>query len=154
MRAELVVDALVAAFAEQIEIEIAQYRRETVGIVELDDIVAESCTQSVAPGAVRKRAGEQAGIVDARKRCGFAVLADRIDIGGFREESAHHAPVSLGVEAEVVEGVGVPALDDRISLGGQFGHAASCGSCARIRNIPVSGTRSQSGRYASSYSIS
>ena len=154
MRAELVIDALVGALAEQIKIEIAQHRRETVGVVELDDIVAELGAQPVAPGAVRQGAGEQAGIVDARKWCGFAVLADRLDIGGFRQESAHHALVAFGVEAKVVEGVGVAALDDRIGFGGQFGHAASCGCCARIRVIPVSGTLSESGRCASSYSIS
>ena len=84
----------------------------------------------------------------------FAVLADRLDIGGFGQESAHHALVAFDVQAEIVEGIGVAALDDRIGFGGQFGHAASCGCCARIRKIPASGTRSQSGRCASSYSIS
>ena len=60
MRAELVVDALMGAFAEQIEIEIGQDRREAVGILELDDVVAEFGAELVAPGAVRQGADEQA----------------------------------------------------------------------------------------------
>ena len=67
MRAELVVEPLMGAFAEQIEIEVGQNRRKAVGIVELDHVVAEAGAQLVALRAVRQRAGEQAGIVDARR---------------------------------------------------------------------------------------
>jgi len=38
MRAELVVDSPVGAFAQQIEIEVAEHGREAVGIVEIDDV--------------------------------------------------------------------------------------------------------------------
>ena len=154
MRAELVVDALVGALAEQIEVELAQYRREAVGIVELDHIVAEAGAQLIAFRAVRQRAGKQTSIVDPRQGCRFAMLADGFHVGRLGQEGAYDALLSLGVETEIVEGVGVPALDDRIGFGGQFGHAASCGCCPSIRSIPVSGTLSQSGRCASSYSIS
>src|SRR3569832_2738754 len=41
MRAELVVYPLMSAFAEQIEIEVRQNRREAVGVLEFDDTVAE-----------------------------------------------------------------------------------------------------------------
>src|SRR6185369_13610803 len=45
VRAELVVDSLMGAFAEQMEIEVAQDRRKAVGVVQLDDIVAEARTE-------------------------------------------------------------------------------------------------------------
>ncbi|MFK4686340.1 hypothetical protein ABIF39_008097 [Bradyrhizobium diazoefficiens] len=41
VRAELVIEALMGAFAEQIEVEIGQDRRKAVGVLELDDAVAE-----------------------------------------------------------------------------------------------------------------
>jgi hypothetical protein len=41
MGAELVVDPHVRAFAEQMQVEIAQDRRKAVGVVEIDDRVAE-----------------------------------------------------------------------------------------------------------------
>jgi len=81
MRAELVVKPLVGALAEQIEIEIAQHRRKAIGVVEFDHGIAEAGAQLVAPRAVRQRACEQAGIVNARKLRRFAVLADRLDVG-------------------------------------------------------------------------
>ena len=154
MRAELVVDALMGAFAEQIEIEVGQHRRKAIGIVEIDHGVAEAGAQLVALGAVRQRADEQAGVMNARERRRLAVLADRLDIGGLRQEGAHDVAVALGMQAEIMEGIGVAAFDDRIGLGGQFGHEASLGCWDRMRSAPVNGTRSQSGRWASSYSIS
>ena len=125
MRAELVVEPLMGAFAEQIKIEIGQHRRKAVGIVEIDHVLAEAGAQLVAPRAVRQRAGEQAGVVNARQRCGFAMLADRLDLRGLGQERAHHGFAALGVKAEIVKGIGVTAFDDRIGLGGQFGHEAS-----------------------------
>ena len=73
---------------------------------------------------------------------------------GLGQERAHDVLAAFGVQAEIMEGIGVAAFDDRIGLGGKFGHEASFGCCDSIRSIPVSGTRSQSGRCASSYSIS
>ena len=154
MRAELVVDPLMGAFAEQMEIEVAQDRRKAVGVVELDDIVAEAGAKLILCRAVRQRAGEQPGLMDLFQRRAFAVFADRLDISRFREERAHDFPVAFGVKAEIAERIGVAALDDRIGLGGKFGHAAASGCCERIRIIPVSGTRNQSGRCDSSYSTS
>ena len=154
MRAELVVEPLMGAFAEQIQVEIGQDRRKAVGVVEIDHGVAEAGAQLVALGAVRQRAGEQPGVVNARQRRRFAMLVDRIDLRGLRQERAHHGPVALGVQAEIVKRIGVAAFHDRIGLGGQFGHEASLVCRDKIRSTPVSGTRSQSGRWASSYSIS
>ena len=52
------------------------------------------------------------------KRRGLAVLADRVDVRGLGQESAHDALAALAVQAEIVERIGVAALDDRIGLGG------------------------------------
>ena len=43
----------------------------------------------------------------------LAMLADRLDVGRLRQERTHDAPVTFGVQAEVVEGIGMTALDDR-----------------------------------------
>ena len=91
VRSELVVDALVGAFAEQIEVELAQYRREAVGILELDDIVAEAGAELIAFRAVRQRAGKQTSLVDPRQGCRFAMLADGLHVGRFGEEGAYDA---------------------------------------------------------------
>ena len=63
-------------------------------------------------------------------------------------------PVAFVMEAEILKGIGVTAFDDGIGLGRQFGHEVSLVCRDNIRSTPVSGTRSQSGRCASSYSIS
>ena len=147
MGAELVVEALMGAFAEQIEVEIGEDGRKAIGVVEFDHGVAEAGAQLVALGAVRQGAGEQAGIVDPRKLRRFAMLADRLDVRGFGQERAHHGTIALGMQAEIVKGIGVAAFHNRIGLRGQFGHEASLVFFAdRIRIAPVSGTRSQSGR--------
>ena len=82
MGAELVIDALMGTFAEQVEVEVGQDRGKTVGILELDDVVAEPCAELVVLGAVWQGADEQPGIVDTVQRCNLAMFADRFDFGG------------------------------------------------------------------------
>src|SRR3981081_2512888 len=82
------------------------------------------------------------------------MLVDRLDLRGLRQKRAHHGPVALGMQAEIVEWIGVAAFDNRIGLCGQFGHEASWLNGDNIRSIPVSGTLNQSGLWAISYSIS
>src|SRR5229473_7279658 len=154
VRAKLVVKTLVGPFAQQIEIEITQHRREAVGIVEIDDLVAVPGTQLIALRAVRQRAGEQSGVVDTRKFCGLAMFADRLHIGSLWQKRAHDAAVAFGMKAEIMERIGVAAFDDRIGLGEQFGHEASFAGKDIIRSILINGARSQSGRCDSSYSMS
>ncbi len=146
MHAELVVNPLMSAFTQQVKVKIAQDRRKAVGIVEIDHGLAEAGAQLITPGAVRQCASEQAGIVYALEFSRFAMLADRLDIRGFGQERAHDRLVALLVKAEIVERIGVTAFDDRIGLRGQFGHEASFACKDNIRSIPLSGTRSQSGR--------
>src|ERR1700687_253934 len=145
MRAELVVNPLMGAFAEEIQIEVAKNRRKAVGIVEVDHGIAEAGAQLVALGAVRKRAGKQSGVMNARQRRRFAMFADRLDVRCLRKERAHHGFVALFMKAEIMKWIGVAALDDRVGLRGQLAHEASFGCWDNIRRIPVSGTRSHSG---------
>ena len=63
MRTELVVQILVAAFAEQIKVEIAQHRRKAVGVVQLHDVVAVIGAQAIGADILWQFAFEQAGIV-------------------------------------------------------------------------------------------
>ena len=127
MRAKLVVNPLMGAFAQQIQIEVGQHGRKAVGVVEIDHGLAEAGAQLVALGAVRQRAGEQSGVMNARQRRRFAMLVDRIDLRRLRQERAHHGLVALGVKAEIMKGIGVAAFDNRVGLRGQFGHEASFG---------------------------
>ena len=103
MRAKLVVDSLMGAFAQKIEIEVAQNRRKAVGVVELDHGLAETGAQLVALGAVRKRAGKQACVMNARQRCRFAMFADRLDVRRLGQERAYYRLVALFVEAEIMK---------------------------------------------------
>lgn len=117
MRAELVVKALVGAFAKQIEVEIGQDRRKAIGVLEFDDVVAELRAELVVLRAVRQSSDEQAGIMDAIELRHLAVLAHRLDVGSIGKKRAHHALVALGMQPEIVERIGVTTLDDRIGLG-------------------------------------
>ena len=105
------------AFAQQIEIEVAKDRRKAVGVFELDLGLAEPGAQPIAPRAVRQRAGEQAGIMDARSSLSRPRSSTTATSRGVGQEDAHHLAAVLGVQAEIVEGIGVTAFDDRIGLG-------------------------------------
>src|SRR4051812_25077184 len=49
VRAEFVIEALVGAFTEEIKVEVAQHRRKTIGVVEIDDLVAKLRAQLIPP---------------------------------------------------------------------------------------------------------
>ncbi len=63
MRAELVVEPQLIAFAEQIQIEVGQHRRKPIGVFQLDLVVAEARPQPIVLLAVQ-RAGKQPGRID------------------------------------------------------------------------------------------
>ncbi len=72
MRAELVIETLMRAFAEQIEIEVAQDRRKAVRVLELDGVVAEARAQPVMARVrrgFRRRTARPCGCVRAARRC-------------------------------------------------------------------------------------
>ena len=154
MGAELVVEPLMGALAEQVEIEVGQQRRKAIGVVQLDHGVAEPRAQAVAIGRARARAGEQAGVVKPLQRGGVAAFVDRLDVGSLRQEGADHGAVVLEMRPEIVERIGMTAFDNGIGFGRQRRHGESPAMSARIRRTPARGTRIHSGRWAISYSIS
>src|SRR3954453_9051330 len=82
------------------------------------------------------------------------MFADDFHVGCFWQKRAHYRFLAVLMEAEILEGVGFPALHDRVSLDRRFGHAASVAEAERIRSSPVIGTPNQPGLWAISYWIS
>ena len=66
------------AFAEQMQVEIGQDRRKAIGVLHLDLVVAEARAQPVVRVARRDRAGEQAGVVDARQLADVPGLVEHL----------------------------------------------------------------------------
>ena len=71
---------------------------------------------------------------------------DRHHLIGIGHVGAHHRFVIFDMEPEIVERVGVTALDHRIGFLREGRHAATASDRDRIRNAPAIGTRTQSGR--------
>ena len=69
-------------------------------------------------------------------------------------KGAHHGDIFLYMPAEIVKWVGMPALDDGVSFAREFIHDGLPSVREMMRSVPASGTCSQSGRCANSYSIS
>ena len=96
VRAELVIQAVVTAFAEQIEVEVGEFVREEVRVVLDDDVIErEAHAQPVRNhrATLRNAAFEQARLVDALERIelGGRVLPEDLDDLGARLEHAHYA---------------------------------------------------------------
>src|SRR3569623_1344264 len=153
MGTELIEKLLMATFAEQIEIEIAQLWREAVGVLQLHDVVAIIGAQAISAAALWQCALEQACIVKTRQLGAMPLFIDRLDLRGMRQESAHNIAAVLRMQAEIAERVRMAAFEDRVGFSGES-HSATSVSLARMRSAPSSGTLNQSGRCASSYSIS
>ena len=97
---------------------------------------------------------EQAGIVDALEIAFVTLLVDDGHPLRIGKENTHYGRAGLDVRAEVAERIGMATLDDRVGFWGERRHCAASSERERMRQVPASGTRSQSGRCASSYSIS
>ena len=76
MRAELVVELQMRAFAEQMQVHVGQDRREAVGVFHLDLVVAEARSQPIMRIACLDRAGKQARVVDARQLADVAGVVE------------------------------------------------------------------------------
>ena len=87
MGAQLFVEMRVGPFAEKIEIEIGQDRRETVGIFDLDLPLAVARAQAVVSRPIGYTTLEQAGIMDALKLAFVTLLVDDGDPLGIRKEN-------------------------------------------------------------------
>ena len=154
MGAELLVQVQVRSLTEQVEVELGQNRRKAVRVVDLHFPLAVAGAHPIAAFPVAEPALEQAGGVDALEVAFVAVLVDYRYPFGIGKKDAHHRHVAFEVRAEIAERVGMTALNHRIGLGRKRAHAGASSGCARMRQVPASGTRSQLGRCASSYSIS
>jgi hypothetical protein len=146
VRAELVIELEVIALAEQVEIEIGEDGWKAIGILELDHTFPETRAQVVARGPIGEPPSKQASLVHARQFAFVPIVVDRNNLFGIRHEGTHHRLVTFDMEAEIVERVGVTALDHRIGFLRQRGHAATASDRDKIRNAPAIGTRTQSGR--------
>ena len=122
MRAQPVIDALMRAFAEQIEVIVGKHRREAVGVFQLNHIVAEAGAELIAPRAFRRGAREQPGLVNPRQLCGITLLANCVDLRGLGQEGAHDGLAAFLVQSEIVEGIGVAPFDDGVGFGGKLCH--------------------------------
>src|SRR5262245_1556301 len=154
MGAQLFVGVHMRPFAEQVEIKIGQDRREAVGILDLDLPFAVARAQAVVSRPIGPTTLEQAGIMDALKLAFVTLLVDDGDALGIRKEDANDGRVVLDMRAEVAERIGMPPLYDGVGFRRERGHCGAPSERERMRQVPANGTRSQSGRCASSYSIS
>ena len=158
MRAELVVELEMRAFAEQMQVHVGQDRRKAVGVLHLDFVVAEPRPQTIMRIARRHRPGEQSGVMDAWQIADVAFAVQHLHLGCLGQEHPHHRLAVLVVPAEIVERVVVMTLDDRArGLGNAHASTGLGGTTlwrCRMRQVPSRGTCSQAGRFISSYSIS
>src|SRR4051794_25216082 len=99
--------------------------------------------------AVLKPSGEQAGVVDAIKHHQPPARLNRDNLLRVRQKHPNHMLPLLDVWPQIVEGVGVTTRDDGKSVRREQRHESNSWARASTRNVPASGTRSQSGRYAS-----
>src|SRR5258708_31841402 len=76
MGAQLFVKMHMRSFAEQVEIEIGQDRREAVGILDLDLPFAVTRAQAIVARSIGQTTLEQTGILDAFKIAFLALLLD------------------------------------------------------------------------------
>ena len=154
MRAELFVKLNVRPLRQEIEVELREHRREAVGILHVDHIAAEARPQLIALRAVGEASSEQACIVDPVEFTLVALFVNDADFLRIRQKGAHHRDVALHMPPEIMERVGMPALDDGIGFARELAHVGLPSERERMRSVPAIGTRSQSGRCAISYSIS
>jgi hypothetical protein len=125
VRAELVVDPVVAAFTEQVQVEVRQLRREVVRVVLGEFVavpVADAQLVRLQWPAVRHAPLEQARRVDAlERRGGGAVLPAHLDLLGIGLERAHQAERLLVLARELVIAeqrtrLRMPRTDQRVDV--------------------------------------
>jgi hypothetical protein len=148
MRAELLVQLLVPALADQVQVEVADRRRERVRVVDGERAaVAVVDREPVAQRRLRAlhEALEDTAGVDLLERHDRAVAELRADAVRRGPQRTHnHAPV-VRVRPEHGVRVGVLASDERVELTGSDVHSPSSS-----RRMPATGIATQSGRLSSS----
>jgi hypothetical protein len=151
MGAQPFVKVHMGPFAEQIEIELGQDRREAVGVFELDLPFAVTRAQALVSRPIGQPALEPAGIMDALKIVFVTLFVDDSNFLGIRKEDANDGRAIFDMRAEIAERIGMP---NGICFRRERAHCGAPSEAERMRQVPASGTRSQSGRCARSYSIS
>src|SRR6516225_3739974 len=150
MRAELLVEVQMSALAEQMQIEVGEDGWKAIRILELDLAAGVARAHAIAARRVRRSTLEQACFMDAFEVAFATLLVDDRGAFGLREKDPHDRRVAFLVRAEITEGVGVATLDHGMCFRRKRTHAGEPSGRLRIRSVPRSGTRSQSGRCASS----
>jgi hypothetical protein len=84
----------------------------------------------------------------------MALLVDDSDALGVRKKDPDHGGVTFNMGSKIVERVRMSPRDNGIGFRRERSHSLARSDRDSMRQVPASGTRSQSGRCASSYSIS
>jgi hypothetical protein len=148
VRAELLVELLVAPLAGQVEVDLAQRRREGVGVahrVALARRVLHLELVAQRQGRTLDLALEEPGRVALGQLDRLAALGAGQDLGRRRAEGAHDHAAVVGVRPEQAVWIGQVTMDDGLDVG-LDGHS---GSSSR-RTMPATGMLTQSGRLLSS----
>jgi hypothetical protein len=92
--------------------------------------------------------------MDALKLAFVTLFVDDGDPLGVRKEDANDGRIVFDMRAEVAERIRMPPFYNGIGIRRERAHCGRPSERERMRQEPASGTRSQSGLCASSYSIS
>jgi hypothetical protein len=132
MSAELFVGVVVAAFPDEMEIEVAEERWERVGVVEFAIFAAGGLIEDAVGGRsqARGRDGGEDGFEDARgaeAACGDGLSGAGEEDGGLRgpgkketDGPGVRSEVRSGMRAEECEGVGVASGKEGVDAGVEF----------------------------------
>jgi hypothetical protein len=149
VRAELLVQLLVATLAGEVEVDLAQRRHERVRVAQREGpalLVADLELVAQRELRVGDRSLEDAARVAQPELDRRGALGPGDHLGRVGAEGADHHAAVLRVSAEEAVRLGEVAVDDRLDVGVD---AHGRGSSSR-RAIPATGMRTQSGRLLSS----
>ena len=154
VRAEVVPERLVAALADEVEVELTERGPEPVRVLEHERAVLR--VGDLEPVVLQllgvEHHGEHARVVDALHLAGPATLGQHAHRDRVRAVGAHEDPVIDGMGPQHGVGIGVLARDESLDVGVSRGprpkpHQPS--PLAR-RSMAAKGIATQSGRWACS----
>ena len=103
--AQDVPQALVAALADQVQVDLAERRQPAVGVIDDVDAVAVAHREPVVRGRPGHDPGEQPGVVHLHQRIALATDPHHVHLVGVRTQDAHDRAVFVGVRTEYRMGV-------------------------------------------------
>jgi hypothetical protein len=98
--AQDVPEPLVAALADQVQVDLAERGQPAVRVVDDVDALAVAHGQPVVRGRTRDDAGEQPGVVHPDQREALAALAHHVHLVGVRPQHPDHGAVRVRVRAQ------------------------------------------------------